>query len=140
MVRDIVTDIDFLEKPLEKVEAVDEVKELAQDLLETAVYYGERCLGLSANQIGGIKKVVAAKITESDYILMINPTIVKKSTQMYVAKEYCLSLEGPRKTMRRRWIDVMYRDSSYNIKKIRCTGLVGQIIQHEIDHTNGIII
>ena len=79
-------------------------------------------------------------IKENDFILMINPTIVKKSTQCYVATEECLSLEGARKTMRNRWVDVMYRDSGYRIKKMHCTGLVGQIVQHEIDHTNGVII
>ncbi len=140
MVREIVTDIDFLEKPLEKVESVEEVKELARDLLDTARHHVKRCLGLSANQIGGTKKVVAVKITENDFILMINPTIVKKSTQCYVATEECLSLEGARKTMRNRWVDVMYRDSGYHIKKMHCTGLVGQIVQHGIDHTNGVII
>jgi len=140
MVKDIVTDIDFLEKPLEKVKSVAEVKELARDLLDTARYYGKSCLGLSANQIGGTKRVVAVKITEKDFILMINPTIIKKSTQCYVATEGCLSLEGERKTMRNRWVDVMYRDSGYHIRKMHCTGLVGQIVQHEIDHTNGIII
>ena len=62
MVREIVTDIDFLEKPLEKVESAEEVKELARDLLDTAKHHGKRCLGLSANQIGGTKKVVAVKI------------------------------------------------------------------------------
>lgn len=140
MVRDIVKDIDFLEKPLKKVETVEEIKELAHDLLETARHHGKSCLGISANQIGGTKKVVAVKITENDFILMINPTIVKKSTQCYVATEECLSLEGARKTIRNRWVDVMYRDSGFHIKKMHCIGLVGQIVQHVIDHTNGIII
>ena len=140
MVRSIVTDIDFLEKPLEKAESVEEVRELARDLLDTARSHGKNCLGLAANQIGGTKKVVAVRITDSDFILMINPVIVKKSTQFYIATEECLSLEGARKTMRNRWVDVMYRDSGYNIKKMHCSGLVGQIVQHEIDHTKGIII
>ena len=140
MVRKIVTDVEFLGKPLEKAESLEEVKELACDLLETARHHGRHCLGLSANQIGGTKNIAAVKITEKDFILMINPTIVKKSTQFYVAAEECLSLEGARKTMRNRWVDVMYRDSGYHIKKMHCTGLVGQIAQHIIDHANGIII
>ena len=91
MVREIVTDVDFLEKPLEKVESVEEVKELARDLLDTARHHGKRCLGLSANQIGGTKKVVAVKITEKDFILMIKHTIVKKSKQCYLDNEECLT-------------------------------------------------
>lgn len=140
MIREIITDIEFLENPLEKVDSIKEIRELAGDLLDTAKFYADRCLGLAANQIGEKKRVVAVKINDVDFMLMINPVIINKSTQWYVATEGCLSLDGVRKTMRHAWVDVMYRDMKYGIKKMHCTGRIAQIVQHEIDHINGIII
>ncbi len=140
MIKEIVRDIDFLEKPLEKAESIEEVKDIIVDMLDTARFHTDRCLGMAANQIGSTKRVVVVKITEKDFITMINPVIVKESTQWYVATESCMSLDGERKVMRKRWVDIMYRDAAFKIKKMHCTGLVAQIVQHEIDHLNGVII
>lgn len=140
MIREIVTDTELLAKPLERVESTAEIRELARDLLDTAKFHGDRCLGLAANQIGGTKCVVVVRGDHSGFMLMVNPVIIKRSPQWYAASEGCLSLDGIRKTLRFSWVDVMYRDAKYNIRKIRCAGKLAQIVQHEIDHTNGIII
>lgn len=140
MIKEIVRDIDFLEKPLEKAESIEEVKDIIVDMLDTARFHTDRCLGMAANQIGSTKRVIVVKITEKDFVTMINPVIVKESTQWYVATESCMSLDGERKVMRKRWVDIMYRDVAFKIKKMHCTGLVAQIVQHEIDHLNGVII
>ena len=118
MIKEIVRDIDFLEKPLEKAESIEEVKDIIVDMLDTARFHTDRCLGMAANQIGSTKRVIVVKITEKDFITMINPVIVKESTQWYVATESCMSLVGERKVMRKRWVDIMYRDAAFKIKSI----------------------
>ena len=99
---------------------------------------GSRCVGMAANMIGVPKRIIAFQ-NGNDYMLMFNPVIVK-SSDGYEAEEGCLSLSGVRKTTRYQTIEVNYLDQSFKPRKQLYTGWIAQVIQHEIDHCNGILI
>ncbi len=136
MVREIMKDEVFLAEASEKATAED--TEIARDLLETLEAHEAGCVGMAANMIGVRKRIIAFD-NEGSYMVMFNPEIVKKSGA-YEAEEGCLSLTGTRKTRRWQSIKVQYQNEKMQIRLKTFTGWTAQIIQHEIDHCNGIII
>lgn len=136
MIRPIMKDEAFLAIP--SVEATAEDKALAADLLETLIAHKAGCVGMAANMIGVSKRIIAFE-SGDEYMVMFNPVIVKKS-QPYMAEEGCLSLEGRRQTKRFKSIKVQYQNSDFQTRLKTFTGWTAQIIQHEIDHCDGIII
>lgn len=136
MVREIKKDEVFLAEASEKATAED--TEIARDLLETLEAHKAGCVGMAANMIGVRKRIIAFD-NEGSYMVMFNPEIVKKSGA-YEAEKGCLSLTGTRKTRRWQSIKVQYQNEKMQIRLKTFTGWTAQIIQHEIDHCNGIII
>ncbi len=137
MVREIVRDEYFLS--LKSDEAVREDMDIAEDLLDTLDAHAHHCVGLAANMIGRRKRIIAIRIGKQD-LAMINPEIVKKSPRKYKVKEGCLSLSGERDTERYDWIEVKYRDMDFRKQRQKFSGFPAQIIQHELDHCDGILI
>ena len=110
----------------------------AADLLETLEHHKDGCVGMAANMIGVSKRIIAFD-NEGTYMVMFNPEIVKSSDR-YEAEEGCLSLTGTRKTKRWKSIKIQYQNEQFQTRFKTFTGWTAQIIQHEIDHCNGIII
>lgn len=119
-------------------DAVKEDIDTGRDLMDTLSVNRERCVGMAANMIGVKKRIIIVNMGITD-VVMYNPVIVKKDTP-YEAEEGCLSLDGVRKTTRYRNIEVEYLDSKWKKQRQKYTGWTAQIIQHEIDHCEGIII
>ena len=136
MVRPIMKDVFFLSRPSAPATAED--LPVADDLLETLEFHREGCVGMAANMIGVAKRIIAVD-NEGTYMLMFNPVIVKK-TGPYETEEGCLSLEGRRKTKRWQSIKVQYQTREFQTRLKTFTGWTAQIIQHELDHLEGIII
>ena len=136
MVRNIVKDVMFLSKKAEK--ATEKDKFIANDLLDTLNANKDRCVGLAANMIGYNKSIICVSAGLYDFV-MINPVITNKKGE-YQTKERCLSLIGERKCTRYKEIEVDYLDINFNKKHEDFSGFVAEIIQHEIDHTNGVVI
>lgn len=111
---------------------------IGQDLKDTLTFYADSCVGMAANMIGYLKNIIIFSIGPVQ-IIMYNPKITKKS-KPYKTKEGCLSLQGERETTRYENITVEYQDETFKKRKQNYSGFVAQIIQHEIDHCNGIII
>lgn len=108
------------------------------DLIDTLKANTEICVGMAANMIGVNKCIIVFSVGKT-IIPMVNPIIISKQNS-YETEESCLSLTGVRKTTRYESIEVEYLDKHFKKKKDRFTGFTAQIIQHEIDHCNGIII
>lgn len=137
MVRELVHDPMFLAKKSEPATAAD--KQVVTDLMDTLRAHLETCVGMAANMIGINKTVIAVSMGFMQ-VAMVNPKIVSRK-KPYKTEEGCLSLlGGPRPTLRYDEIEVEYLDSSFNPKKDRFTGWTAQIIQHEVDHCNGVLI
>lgn len=136
MVRNIVRDPIFLAQ--KSLPATPEDLHLEQDLLDTLQANRDGCVGMAANMIGVLKRVIIFDDQGTD-IVMFNPEIIK-CTQPYEAEEGCLSLSGVRKAKRYRSIKVQYQNSQFQTRFKTYTGWTAQIIQHEIDHCNGILI
>ncbi len=136
MVKEIVKDESFLQIP--STPATEEDLQTAQDLLDTLLENTDRCVGLAANMIGVSKRIIAIE-DEGKFLVMLNPKIVKWS-QPYFTEEACLSLEGVRKTKRFRYIKVLYFTTDFQLRFKTFRGFSAQIIQHEIDHCNGVLI
>lgn len=136
MVKEIVKDVMFLSQTAEEATVKD--KYIAMDLLDTLKANKDRCVGLAANMIGYNKKIICVSGGLYDFV-MINPIIINKSGE-YLTEEGCLSLIGERKCKRYKEIEVDYLNINFNKQRGKYNGFVAEIIQHEIDHTNGIII
>ena len=137
MVRELVHDPFLLSRKSEPAEKSDWAA--AQDLLETLIAHKESCVGMAGNMIGVQKRIIAFDNAGS-YMVMFNPELVAQSDP-YETEESCLSLlGGPRKTMRYRKIKVRYQNEAMQVRLKTFTGWTAQIIQHEIDHCNGILI
>ena len=137
MIQQIIHDPILLAQKSEP--AAKEDLQTAQDLLDTLTAHKESCVGMAANMIGICKRIIAFD-NEGTYTVMLNPEIVKQ-TEPYEAEESCLSLlGGPRKTRRFRKIKVQYQTLDFQTRLRTFTGWTAQIIQHEIDHCNGILI
>lgn len=136
MVRPIMKDQLFLRQ--KSAAATPEDLEIARDLLDTLTANASGCVGMAANMIGIAKRIIAFD-NEGTYMVMFNPEIVKTEGP-YSVEEGCLSLSGVRKAKRYRSIKVKYQNESFQIRLKTFTDWTAQIIQHEIDHCNGILI
>lgn len=136
MVREICRDEAFLAQKAEPAGAEDLA--VAQDLLDTLKANQERCVGMAANMIGVNKRIIVFD-NEGQHMVMLNPVIVKKEGP-YDAQEGCLSLSGTRPTKRYRTIKVQWQNEKLQTRVKNFTGWTAQIIQHEIDHCEGILI
>lgn len=111
---------------------------VGQDLLDTLAAHAHECVGLAANMIGVRKRIIVASCA-SGAVLMYNPEIIEASGE-YQTEESCLSLEGVRPCARYKRIKVVYFDASFAPCEKSFSGFEAQIIQHEIDHCNGVVI
>ena len=136
MVKQIIKDT-FIFKKAEP--ATKDDLQIAIDLNDTLRANADICVGMAANMIGENKRIIVFSIGPM-IMTMINPVIVKKSKETYEADEGCLSLVGTRKTTRHQSIEVEYLDMNFKKQKQMYNGFIAQIIQHEIDHCDGIII
>lgn len=136
MIRPVVKDVLFLKQKSEPA-TKDDVA-VIDDLVDTLRANLEYCVGMVANMIG-VKKCILVFSVGDIIVPMVNPIILKKKDS-YEAEESCLSLTGFRKTMRYETIDVEYFDRNFKKHKQTFTGFTAQIIQHEVDHFEGIII
>lgn len=136
MVSSIVRDIFFLGQ--KSVPATADDISVGNDLIETLEANADKCVGLAANMIGVKKNIIIANIHDS-YVVMFNPVITSKEKE-YVTKEGCLSLDGERECRRYKSIEVEFHDMKWKKRRLKLSGFSAQIVQHEIDHTNGIII
>lgn len=138
MIREINKDISFLSIP--STEADENDIETIMDLKDTLDAKREICVGLAANMIGVSKRIIAIMQTNGTILMMVNPEIIKTSPGYYETSEGCLSLEGERPAKRYNKIKVAYLDEKFKKKIKTFIDFEAQIIQHEIDHCNGIII
>lgn len=136
MVKNIVKDPLFLAQ--KSVEATEEDKQVVEDLLDTLRANLDKCVGMAANMIGIKKKIIVVSAGPFQFA-MINPVITAKKG-IFKTEEGCLSLEGLRPCNRYREIEVDYLDYNFKKQHGKYMGWTAQIIQHEIDHCNGIII
>ena len=136
MIREICRDEAFLSQAAEA--ATPDDVQTASDLLETLEHHKSGCVGMAANMIGVNKRIIAFD-NGGSYMVMFNPEIIKKS-EPYTAEEGCLSLSGTRRTTRWRSIKVRWQNERFQERIKTFTGWTAQIIQHEVDHCNGIII
>lgn len=136
MVREIVRDVFFLGQKSEP--ATEEDKQIITELNDTLKANRERCVGMAANMIGYKKRIIIVSMGFVD-VVMLNPVIIWKS-HPYDTEEGCLSLDGVRKTKRFKSIRVQYRDENFVKKVQEYDGYIAQIIQHECDHLDGVVI
>ena len=137
MVRELIHDPIFLAR--KSTPATAEDLEVAQDLLETLTFHKEGCVGMAANMIGVTKRIIVFD-NEGSYMTMLNPVILKAG-EPYETEEGCLSLlGGPRKCKRYKKIKVQYQNLQMQTRLKTFTGWTAQIIQHEIDHCNGVLV
>lgn len=136
MIREICRDEAFLSQKAEP--ATSEDLQIGADLLETLEHHKEGCVGMAANMIGVNKRIIAFD-NEGSYMVMFNPEILKKSDP-YHTEEGCLSLSGTRPVKRWKSIKVRWQNENFQERLKTFTGWTAQIIQHEIDHCEGILI
>ena len=136
MVKPIMKDILFLRQKAEPATRDD--MQIVTDLLDTLKANEESCVGMAANMIGVNKRIIAINMGFMN-MAMLNPVIVKKNSA-FQTQEGCLSLIGVRDTTRYQEIEVEYFDINWNKQKQKFSGWIAQIIQHECDHLNGVII
>ena len=137
MIREIIHDPIFLAQKSEKATRDD--LQVAQNLLDTLMANKDACVGMAANMIGVCKRIIVFD-NEGEYMTMFNPEIIKQ-TGPYETEEGCLSLlGGPRKCKRYQTIKVQWQNEQFQTRIKTFTGWPAQIIQHEIDHCNGILI
>ena len=137
MVKELIHDPLLLAR--KSAEAGKEDLPIARDLLDTLTFHRDTCAGMAANMIGECKKIIAFDC-EGNYMVMLNPEIIASSGP-YETEEGCLSLlGGPRKCNRFQKIKVRYQNEQLQVRLKTFTGWTAQIIQHEIDHCNGILI
>ena len=138
MERTIIKDIEFLKQKSEPF-IIGKDDSILIDMIDTANAHKENCVGLAGVQIGELKRVILVR-NGNEFIPFINPSIIKKSGKIYFANEGCLSLDGTRTV--KRWFSVMVKwtdiNGKNNIKSFN--GYFAEILQHEIDHLNGVLI
>ena len=136
MIRPICRDILILSR--KSVPATKTDMQVIDDLLDTLKANAERCVGMAANMIGINKRIIAFSVGPM-HMPMVNPVITKHSNP-YETEEGCLSLDGVRKTTRYQSIEVEFLDRGFVKQKQTFSGFTAQIIQHELDHCDGILI
>ena len=139
MIREIVKDLEMLQMVSAKADPnKNDTKETIKDLIDTANEHKDRCVGLSAIQIG-VPLRICVVFNGDEFIPFINPIITKTSGKRYEAEEGCMSLDGTRKVARHDRIEVIRRTKNGFVKE-KFRGYMAQILQHEIDHFNGKLI
>ena len=136
MVRPIVRDVFFLGQKSEPAAQGD--LQIGKDLQDTLKANQDRCVGMAANMIGIKKRVIIVNMGFVN-VVMYNPVIIRRE-KPYEAEEGCLSLDGTRKTTRYETIELEYRDEGWRKHRQPYIGWIAQIIQHEVDHLDGIVI
>ena len=136
MIRQVVKDVMILSR--KSVPAEKQDIPIGKDLLDTLFANAAACVGMAANMIGINKRIIVVN-TGLLNIVMFNPVIESRSGR-YETQEGCLSLSGLRPTVRYQSISVSYMDSNWKKQKLKLTGWPAQIVQHEIDHCDGIVI
>ena len=136
MIKPIVKDVFLLGQRSDPATKQDIT--VGKDLMDTLMANRDRCVGMAANMIGVRKRIITVSVGPVN-IVMYNPVILKKDNP-FETEEGCLSLTGVRKTTRYQNIEVEYLDSAWEMHRQKYTGWTAQIIQHEIDHLEGIII
>ncbi|MBR1841646.1 MAG: peptide deformylase [Oscillospiraceae bacterium] len=136
MIREIVHDPVFLAQ--KSLPATREDLDTALDLVDTLRYHKDGCVGMAANMIGVLRRIIAFD-NGGEYMVMLNPEIVKFSG-VYEVEEGCLSLSGIRRTKRFKSVKVKYENLRLEPRFKTFTGWTAEIIQHEIDHCDGILI
>ena len=137
MIKELIHDPILLS--IKSEEATIEDLQVAQDLLDTLIAHKDGCVGMAANMIGVRKRIIAFD-NGGTYTVMFNPEIIKKSG-LYETEEGCLSLlGGPRKCKRYRTIKVQWQTAEFQTRIKTFTDFTAQIIQHEVDHCNGVLI
>lgn len=136
MIKPIVKDIMFLSQKSEDATEAD--RQVVTDLMDTLRAHTNECVGMAANMIGVKKRIIVFSV-DIIQVAMINPVIIRKS-KPYTTKEGCLSLNGVRETMRYDEIEVSFLDINFKPQQQKYSGWIAQIIQHEIDHCNGVLI
>jgi peptide deformylase len=136
MVKPVVRDVFFLGQRSE--EATEADRQIMTDLRDTLKANHEHCVGMAANMIGYQKRIIIVSMGFMD-VVMVNPVILQRA-QPYETEEGCLSLDGVRKTKRFRKIKVQYQDEAFQKHTQDYEGEIAQIIQHECDHMDGVII
>ena len=136
MIREICKDETFLVQKAAPATADDLAT--AQDLLDTLTAHKDGCVGMAANMIGVCKRIIAFD-NEGTYMVMFKPVIIRQSGP-YEAQEGCLSLTGVRKTKRFQTVKVQWQNEKFQTRLKTFTGWTAEIIQHEIDHCEGILI
>ena len=136
MIQPIMKDVFFLQQKSEPATEAD--RQVIVDLLDTLRANAAGCVGMAANMIGVRKRIIVVNLGLMN-LAMVNPEIVSKK-RPYTAEEGCLSLVGVRKTTRYEEIEVAYLDQNFKPQKQKFTGWTAQIIQHEVDHCDGVLI
>ncbi|MBB1094825.1 peptide deformylase [Limosilactobacillus sp. BG-MG3-A] len=136
MIKPIIEDQQLLATKSTPVTKTD--LSLANDLIETLNAHQAKCVGMAANMIGVNKNAIIARIGPFN-VVMFNPQIITKS-HPYQTTEGCLSLSGTRPTKRYKQITVKFRNQNWQVQTLELTDFAAEIVQHEIDHCNGIII
>ncbi len=136
MIKPIVKDVFFLGQKSEP--ATKQNLSVGQDLQDTLAANRDRCVGMAANMIGVRKRIIIVNIGFMN-LVMYNPVLLKKDTP-YETEEGCLSLEGVRKTTRYQNIEVEYLDGSWKKHRQKFSGWTAQVVLHEMDHLEGVII
>ena len=136
MIREICRDEAFLAQQAEP--AAPEDIDVARDLLDTLEAHKDGCVGMAANMIGVNKRIIVFE-NDGKYTVMFNPVIVKRADP-YEAEEGCLSLVGTREVKRWRSIRVQWQNEKFQTRVKTFTCFTAEIIQHEIDHCDGIVI
>ena len=136
MIRPVIKDPIFLSQKSAPATMMD--LPVAQDLRDTLEAHRDGCVGMAANMIGVRKNIIIVSIGFAD-LVMINPVLLSKDSP-FETEEGCLSLEGVRKTKRYQNIEVEYLDEDWNKHRQQFSGYTAQIVQHELDHLEGILI
>lgn len=137
MKREIVKDPLLLSRPCS--EATKEDIQTAWDLLDTLAFHKDHCVGMAANMIGVTKRIIVF-LDETTYVVMLNPVVLKTSGNRYEAREGCLCHEGTKAVQRYACIKVSYQDLEMKKRIKTFRGFSAQIIQHELDHCEGVLI
>lgn len=144
MVREIVKDTEALSQKCAKITDIRRAREIVKDMIDTALHNNEtndkKCCGLAANQIGENVRVIIAQMPNGAFMSFINPVIIDHSKEMIESTEGCMSLDGERTVQRYKAVTVMAQDLSGRWNKRSYGGFTAIELQHEIDHTNGILI
>ena len=137
MIQPIVHDPLFLAQKSARATPAD--ADTASDSWCALTAHADGCVGMAANMIGGRKRIIAF-FDHGALVVMINPVLLRRSPETYEAEEGCLSLQGTRKTTRARWVELSWTPLRGKKQRGRFSGFTAEVIQHEMDHLEGILI